>query len=150
MNLKITLVRSPIGYDRSQLATAKALGIGRIGRSAVHADTPPIRGMIRKISHLVRVEETNLPTRAKQRHQAPKTQATASAESAATAAPVAKSAPAAKAVAKAPAKKAPSAKAPLAKKPATKKPAPKAAAKAPAKATAKKAPAKKPAKEAQS
>lgn len=149
MNLKITLVRSPIGYEKSQLATAKALGLGKIGRSAVHADTPPIRGMIRKISHLVRVEETNLPTRARQRQQAPNAQPSATAESAATVAapapkPAAKAAPAAKAPAKAAAKKAPATKAPAAKKPAAR------AAKAPAKAPAKKAPAKKPAKEAQS
>jgi len=55
--LRITLVRSPIGYSRDQKATVRALGLRRLGDSVEHADTPPIRGMVRKISHLLRVEE---------------------------------------------------------------------------------------------
>lgn len=63
MQLKITLVRSPIGYERSQAATARALGLGRLHSSAIQEDTPAIRGMVRKIRHLVVVEPTDLPAR---------------------------------------------------------------------------------------
>jgi large subunit ribosomal protein L30 len=55
--LRITLVKSPIGYEKSQKATVRALGLRRMNSSVVQADTPPIRGMIAKISHLVKVEE---------------------------------------------------------------------------------------------
>jgi large subunit ribosomal protein L30 len=55
--LRITLVKSPIGYEKSQKATVRALGLRRMNSSVVQTDTPPIRGMIAKISHLVRVEE---------------------------------------------------------------------------------------------
>jgi large subunit ribosomal protein L30 len=55
--LRITLVKSPIGYEKSQKATVRALGLHRMNSSVVQADTPPIRGMIAKISHLVSVEE---------------------------------------------------------------------------------------------
>jgi large subunit ribosomal protein L30 len=55
--LRITLVRSPIGYTKRQKATVKALGLGRMHSSVVQPDTPPIRGMIYKVSHLVKVEE---------------------------------------------------------------------------------------------
>ncbi len=55
--LRVTLVRSPIGYNKRQKATVKALGLGRMNSTVVHDDTPPIRGMIHKIIHLVKVEE---------------------------------------------------------------------------------------------
>jgi len=55
--VRVTLVRSPIGYEKSQKATVRALGLGRMNSSVVHNDTPPVRGMINKISHLVKVEE---------------------------------------------------------------------------------------------
>ena len=55
--IKIQLVKSPIGYEKSQKATVKALGLGRIGSIVEQEDTAPIRGMIKKISHLVKVEE---------------------------------------------------------------------------------------------
>ncbi|MCL4239450.1 MAG: 50S ribosomal protein L30 [Anaerolineae bacterium] len=55
--LRVTLVRSPIGYNKRQKATVKALGLGRMNSTVVHDDTPPIRGMINKIIHLVKVEE---------------------------------------------------------------------------------------------
>ena len=55
--LRITLVKSPIGYSRRQKGTVRALGLRRMGHSVEHRDTPVIRGMVRKISHLVRVEE---------------------------------------------------------------------------------------------
>ncbi|MCZ7541826.1 MAG: 50S ribosomal protein L30 [Anaerolineae bacterium] len=55
--LRVTLVRSPIGYNKRQKATVKALGLGRMNSTVVHDDTPPIRGMIHKVIHLVKVEE---------------------------------------------------------------------------------------------
>ncbi len=55
--LKITLVRSPIGYSKRQKGTVRALGLKKINHSVEHDDTPVIRGMIAKISHLVVVDE---------------------------------------------------------------------------------------------
>jgi large subunit ribosomal protein L30 len=55
--LKITQIRSIIGQIEKQKLTMKALGLRRIRHSVVHDDTPQIRGMINKVSHLVRVEE---------------------------------------------------------------------------------------------
>lgn len=55
--LKITLVRSPIGYRRDQRATAEALGLRRLHQSVVHEPTPAIEGMVQKIRHLVTVEQ---------------------------------------------------------------------------------------------
>ena len=53
--LKITLRKSPIGYNRKQRYTVEALGIKRMHHSVTQNDTPQIRGMINKISHLVEV-----------------------------------------------------------------------------------------------
>jgi large subunit ribosomal protein L30 len=55
--LKITLVKSPIGYSKRQKGTVRALGLKRMNHSVEQEDTPVIRGMIAKISHLVKVEE---------------------------------------------------------------------------------------------
>jgi len=55
--LKITLTRSLAGHLAPQKATAAALGLRKTNRSVLHADTPVIRGMIKKIHHLVTVEE---------------------------------------------------------------------------------------------
>ena len=55
--LKITLTRSLIGNKKDQLATVRALGLGKIGTFAVQEDNPTIRGMIHKVEHLVKVEE---------------------------------------------------------------------------------------------
>ena len=55
--LKITQVRSTIDRSVKQKRTIKALGLGRINRTVVHNDTPEIRGMVRVVAHLVRVEE---------------------------------------------------------------------------------------------
>ncbi len=55
--LRITWVKSAIGYSKRQKATVRALGLRRLGQSVVHEDTPVIRGMINKVQHLVRVEE---------------------------------------------------------------------------------------------
>jgi large subunit ribosomal protein L30 len=57
MALKITLVRSPIGYNKRQKRTVEALGLRRLQQSVLKPDNPAIRGMVRKISHLVTVEE---------------------------------------------------------------------------------------------
>jgi len=54
--LRIKLVKSPIGYSRRQKATVRALGLRRMHQTVVHEDTPVIRGMIAKVSHLVQVE----------------------------------------------------------------------------------------------
>lgn len=55
--LSITLVKSAIGYPVRQKATVRALGLRKINQTVVQDDNPVIRGMIDKISHLVRVEE---------------------------------------------------------------------------------------------
>lgn len=55
--LRITLVKSPIGYSQKQKGTVRALGIRRMHQTVEHEDTPVIRGMIAAVSHLVRVEE---------------------------------------------------------------------------------------------
>lgn len=55
--LKITLKRSPIGYEKSQRATAVALGLRKRGTTVVQPDNPCIRGMVFKISHLLEVQE---------------------------------------------------------------------------------------------
>jgi len=55
--LRITLVRSPIGYAERQKKTVRALGLRRMNQTVEHADTAQIRGMVAKIPHLLRVEE---------------------------------------------------------------------------------------------
>jgi len=55
--LKITQTRSIIDRPVRQKATIKALGLGRPNYQVVHNDTPQIRGMVKKIPHLVSVEE---------------------------------------------------------------------------------------------
>lgn len=55
--LKVTLVKSPIGYSTRQKGTVRALGLRRMGQTVEHDDTPVIRGMIQKVFHLVEVEE---------------------------------------------------------------------------------------------
>ena len=53
----VTLVRSPIGYTKDQKATVLALGLRRMHQTIEHRDTPALRGMIRKVIHLVQIEE---------------------------------------------------------------------------------------------
>ncbi len=55
--LRITQVKSSIGYKKDQGATLKALGLGKIGRTVDQVDNDCIRGMIFKVKHLVKVEE---------------------------------------------------------------------------------------------
>jgi large subunit ribosomal protein L30 len=51
--IRIRQVRSGIGFDRTQKATLKALGLGKIGRTREMPDNPQVRGMVAKIPHLV-------------------------------------------------------------------------------------------------
>ena len=55
--IRVTLVRSPIGYTKDQRATARALGLRRLHQTVEHQDTPTLRGMIQKSVHLVQVEQ---------------------------------------------------------------------------------------------
>lgn len=55
--LKITLKKSVIGYNKKQGATAKALGLGKIGSTVIQPENDCVMGMIRKIPHLLEVEQ---------------------------------------------------------------------------------------------
>ena len=55
--LKVTLNKSLIGRKKDHIATAKALGLSKIGKTVDHNDTPQVRGMIKKIEYLLNVEE---------------------------------------------------------------------------------------------
>jgi large subunit ribosomal protein L30 len=55
--LRITWIKSDIGYEKSQRRTLNSLGFHRLNESVVHEDTNSIRGMINKVRHLVKVEE---------------------------------------------------------------------------------------------
>lgn len=55
--VRITLVRSPIGYSKRHKATIRALGLRRMHQTVEHVDSPTLRGMIYKVAHLVVVEE---------------------------------------------------------------------------------------------
>jgi large subunit ribosomal protein L30 len=55
--LRVTLVKSPIGYTVDQKATVRALGLRRMNQTVEHKDSPAIRGMLNKIIHLIKIEE---------------------------------------------------------------------------------------------
>lgn len=55
--IRVTLVRSPIGYTKDQKATVKALGLRRMHQTVEQKDNPAVRGMIQKVIHLLKVEE---------------------------------------------------------------------------------------------
>ena len=55
--IRITQVRSGIGQSGKHRGTLRALGLGRIGRSAEHQEGPVVSGMLRKVRHLVKVED---------------------------------------------------------------------------------------------
>ncbi len=55
--IRIKYTKSSIGYKRSQRATLQALGLRKLNQTVEHDDTPVIRGMIKKVNHLVVVEE---------------------------------------------------------------------------------------------
>jgi large subunit ribosomal protein L30 len=54
--VRLTQVRSQIGETKKHRGTLRALGLGRIGKTAEHDDGPVLAGMLRKVRHLVRVE----------------------------------------------------------------------------------------------
>ncbi len=55
--LRVKWVKSSIGYPKDQKATIKALGLHKLQHTVEHEDHPALRGMLRKVSHLVQVEE---------------------------------------------------------------------------------------------
>jgi large subunit ribosomal protein L30 len=55
--LRVTLVKSPIGFPEPQKRTVKALGLRRVHQTIEHEDTPALRGMITAVIHLVKIEE---------------------------------------------------------------------------------------------
>ena len=55
--LKITQVRSKIGQSEKHRGTLRALGLGKIGSSVERPDSPELDGMLRKVRHLVRIED---------------------------------------------------------------------------------------------
>lgn len=57
--LKVTLVKSPIGFKKNQAAIVEGLGLRRIRHTVEVADTPESRGMIFKVRHLVAVDDTS-------------------------------------------------------------------------------------------
>lgn len=57
IKLNITQTKSIIDRPKTQKLTIEALGLGRPNYSKIHNDTPQIRGMIKKVSHLLKVEE---------------------------------------------------------------------------------------------
>lgn len=57
MKLKVTQIKSTIDRPKTQKLTIEALGLGRINKEKIHNDTPQTRGQIRKVSHLLKVEE---------------------------------------------------------------------------------------------
>ncbi len=57
--LRITWIKSAIGYEESQRRTLESLGFHRLNQSVVHDDSMSLRGMINKVRHLVKVEEAS-------------------------------------------------------------------------------------------
>jgi large subunit ribosomal protein L30 len=55
--LRVTWVRSSIGYTKDQKATVRALGLHRLHQTVEHKDTPALRGMLNKIIHMLKIEE---------------------------------------------------------------------------------------------
>ena len=55
--VRVTQTRSQIGQSQRHRGTLRALGLGRIGRSAEHEEGPVLAGMLRKVRHLVKVED---------------------------------------------------------------------------------------------
>lgn len=55
--LRVTWVKSDIGFPKDQKSTVKALGLRRLHQTVEHKDTPALRGMVNKIIHLLKIEE---------------------------------------------------------------------------------------------
>lgn len=60
VRIAITLKRSTIGFPRNQRRTVAGLGLRRLHQTVVHEDTPTIRGMVNKVSHLLEVAEAHV------------------------------------------------------------------------------------------
>jgi large subunit ribosomal protein L30 len=58
-SLRVTLIRSTIGRPQDQEATVRAMGLRRLHQTVELPDTPAVRGMIKKVRHLVEVEDGN-------------------------------------------------------------------------------------------
>ena len=127
--LKITLVKSSIGSKPVNRKTVTALGLRRIGRIVYREDTPSVRGMVRNVAHLLKVETVDSapPAAKKVKKAAPKVVMAAPAKKPVEAKPKTDKPAEHKPAAKKPAKKKPAAKKPAAPKPAPKKESPKAA-----------------------
>lgn len=122
--LKITLVRSVIGNKPVNRRTVQALGLRKTGRTVYREDTPSVRGMIRNVQHLLRVESVD--SAPELRAKAPSMRAVVTPPE--TKPTVAKAAPVVhKPAPKKPTPKKPAAKKPAPKRPAEKKPAPRKA-----------------------
>jgi large subunit ribosomal protein L30 len=57
--LRITQTRSQVGQSERHRGTLRALGLGKIGRTVEHEESPTVAGMLRKVRHLVRVEDAS-------------------------------------------------------------------------------------------
>jgi large subunit ribosomal protein L30 len=55
--VRITLIKSPIGYSKTHKGTIRALGLRRMHQTVEQVDTPALRGMLRQVAHLVEVEQ---------------------------------------------------------------------------------------------
>ncbi len=55
-SLKITQVKSIVGQSGRHRGTLRALGLGKIGSTAEHKDSPQLQGMLRQVNHLVRID----------------------------------------------------------------------------------------------
>ena len=55
--VRVTVVRSPIGFTKDQKATVLALGLRHMHQTVEHKDTPALRGMLSKVIHLLKIEE---------------------------------------------------------------------------------------------
>jgi large subunit ribosomal protein L30 len=55
--VRVIQIRSQIGHSEKHRGTLRALGLGKIGRSAEHEEGPVLAGMLRKVNHLVKVEK---------------------------------------------------------------------------------------------
>jgi large subunit ribosomal protein L30 len=55
--LRVKWIKSAIGYSKDQKATIRSLGLRKLQQTVEHEDNPAMRGMIRKVNHLVKVEE---------------------------------------------------------------------------------------------
>jgi len=55
--LRVTLVKSPIGFPEPQKRTVRALGLHRLHQTVEHSDNPALRGMLNTVIHLLQIEE---------------------------------------------------------------------------------------------